>query len=127
MSFSIDSVDTASSADDNTRYTIWKNKCEVENKLKIASVKLFKRFYKNGMKANQEKCNFLSCLHITRELSLRDCSVQNSSSEKFLKLIIDSKLNFNENVTNLCNKATKKIQALARIFPNMPVTLKENF
>ena len=88
MSFSIDSVDTASYADDNTPYTIWKNKCEVENKLEIASVKLFKRFYKNGMKANQEKCNFLSCLHITRELSLPDCSVQNSSSEKFLKLIM---------------------------------------
>ena len=46
MSFSIDSVDTASYADDNTPYTIWKNKCEVENKLEIASVKLFKRFYK---------------------------------------------------------------------------------
>ena len=88
MSFSIDSVDTASYADDNTPYTIWKNKCEVENKLEIASVKLFKRFYKNGMKANQEKCNFLSCLHVTRELSLPDCSVQNSSSEKFLKLIM---------------------------------------
>ena len=88
MSFSIDSVDTTSYADDNTPYTIWKNKCEVENKLEIASVKLFKRFYKNGMKANQEKCNFLSCLHITREFSLPDCSVQNSSSEKFLKLIM---------------------------------------
>ena len=46
MSFSIDSVDTASYADDNTPYTIWKNKCEVEKKLEIASVKLFKRFYK---------------------------------------------------------------------------------
>ena len=74
------------------------------------------------MKANQDKYHFLSSLDITAELSLPDCSIENSSSEKFLKVIIDRKLNFNENVTNLCNKKSKKIQALAKTFPNLLVT-----
>ena len=35
-------------------------------------------------------------------------------------LKIDRKLNFNEHVTNLCDKTSKKIQALARISPYIP-------
>ena len=34
-------------------------------------------------------------------------------------------MNFNEYVTNLCDKASKKNQALARIFPHEPETRKE--
>ena len=33
-------------------------------------------------------------------------------------------MNFNEHVTNLCDKASKKIQALERIFPYIPQTQK---
>ena len=79
------------------------------------------------MKANQGRCHFLSSLDITTELLLPDCSDENSSSEKLLGVIIDRKLNFNEHITNWCNKASKKIQALARIFPYMPVTPKKTF
>ena len=39
-------------------------------------------------------------------------------------LTMDKKLNFNEHVTNLCDKASRKIQALARIFPYIPQTQK---
>ena len=101
MFFSIDSVDIASYADDNTPYTTT-YKWEVENKLEIVSVKLFKWFLENGMKANQGKCHFLSSLDITTKLSLPECSVMNSIFEKLLGVINDRKLNFNEHVTNLC-------------------------
>ena len=37
-------------------------------------------------------------------------------------LTMDKKLNFNEHFTNLCDKASRKIQALARIFPYIPQT-----
>lgn len=53
------------------------------------------------------------------------CSVENSSSEKFLGVIIDRKLNFNEHVRNLCNKASNKVQALARTILHMPVTQRK--
>ena len=34
-------------------------------------------------------------------------------------------MNFNEHVTNSCDKASKKTQALARIFPHIPKTQKQ--
>ena len=77
---------------------------------------MFKWFHENGMQASQDKCHFVSSVGITTILKLTDCSVENSSFEKLLGVIIDWKLNFNQDVTNLCNKASKKIQALARNF-----------
>ena len=62
MLFSVDSINIASYAADSTTYPIGKDKCEVENKLEIVSVKLFKLFHENGMKANQRKYHFLSVL-----------------------------------------------------------------
>ena len=76
------------------------------------------------MKAKQDKCHSFCSLDIATKLdslvakfSFTDCSFVNSNSEK---LLTDRKLNFKEHVTNLCNKASKKIQELARVFPNMP-------
>lgn len=57
--------------------SLQKNTCEVENKLEIASVKLFKWFDENVMKTNQDKCHFHSNLDVMTELSLPNCSVKN--------------------------------------------------
>ena len=96
--------------------TLLLKKCEVENKLRIASVKLFKWFHENDIKSNQDKCHFFSVHDITTELQVSDCSVKNSSSEKLLGIIIDRKVNFNENFTDLRNNASKKFEELPRIF-----------
>ena len=50
--------------------------------------------------------------------------LENSDSQKLLGVTIDRKLNFNEYLTNLCDKVSKKIQSLARIFPYIPQTQK---
>ena len=57
---------------------------------------------------------FVTCFH-TRKIS---------NSQKPLGETIDRKLNVNEYVTNLCDKGSKKIQALGRIFPYVPQTQK---
>ena len=49
------------------------------------------------------------------------------NSEKLLGVPIYKKLNFNEYVSNLCGKASKKINALARIFPFIPLELRKIF
>ena len=49
--FLVDSVDIASYAHNTTFYTIGKTQKEIENILKIESVKLFESFHENGMKA----------------------------------------------------------------------------
>ena len=120
----IDNIGIASYADNNIPYNLGKSRCDLETKLQKESVKLFKWFYANGLKANQDKCHFLSSLDISTKFSLPACILENSDSQKLLGVTIDRKLNLNEYDTNLCDKASKKIQALARIFPYMPQTPK---
>ena len=69
------------------------------------------------MKANQDKCHFLSSLDINTMFLLPACILENSDSQKRLGVTVDRKLNFTEHVTNLCDKTSRKIQALARISP----------
>ena len=54
-----------------------------------------------------------------------DCSIENASCESLLGVIIDRKFNFNEHTAYLCNKASKKIQAVALICPYMPLTQRK--
>ena len=85
-----------------------------------ASVKLFKWFHKNGLKANQEKCHFLSIFDINTKFSLPACILAISDSRKHFGVTIDRKLNFNKHVTNLCVKGNRKIQTPARILSYIP-------
>ena len=120
----VDNIDIASYADDNTPYSVGKIQCDLEAKLKKASVKLFKWFHENGLKANQDKCHFLLSLEINTKFLLPASILENSNSQKRLGVTIDRNLNCNKHVTNLYDKASKKIQALARIFPYIPQTQK---
>ena len=58
----IDNIGIASYADDNTPYSVGKSQCDLETKLQKASVKLFKWFHENGLKANQENIIFYQVL-----------------------------------------------------------------
>ena len=79
------------------------------------------------MEANQDKCHFLSSLDINTKFSLHACILENSNSQNLLGATIDRKLNFNEHVTNLCDKASKKIQALNKNFPIYTPNTKATF
>ena len=111
MFFMVNNIDIASYADDNTSYSVGKSQCDLETKLQKTSAKLFKWFHENGLKANLDKCHFLSSLDINTKFSLPACILHG--------VTIDRKLNFNKHVTNLCDKASKKIQALTR--RNFPI------
>ena len=58
MFFIIDTIDIASYADGSTPNSVGKNKCDLETKLQNTSVKNFKWFHENGMKANEDKSHF---------------------------------------------------------------------
>ena len=122
MFLRIDNIHIASYADDNTPYSVGKSQCDLEIKLQKTLVKLFKWFHENSMKANQDKYHFLSSLNVNKKFSLPACILENSNSQKLFGVTIDRKLIFNGHVTNLYDKAGKKIQALARIFPYIPQT-----
>ena len=120
MFFMVDNIDIASYADDNNPCSVGKGQCNLETKLQKTSVQLFKWFHGSGLEANQEKCHFLLSLDINAKYSLPACILENSNSQKPLGVATDRKLNFNKHVINLCDKASKKIQALARIFQYIP-------
>ena len=72
------------------------------------------------MKANQDKCHSLSSLDISTKFSLPAGILENLDSRKLLSVTIDRKLSFNKHGTNLCDKASRKIHVLSRIFPYLP-------
>ena len=117
----IQEIDIASYADDNTPYTTNKSHTEVISDLETASAKIFEWFHNNAMKANQDKCHLLSSLDMNTNISLDKCTLQNTKSQKLLGIRIDNKLTFNEHISKLCDKASNKINALARIFPYIPL------
>ena len=124
MFLMIDTIVIASYANDNTPHRAGKNQCDRKTKLRTASVKLFQWFHEKGMKTNQDKCYFLSNLNISTKLLLPASILEKSDSQKLLGVTIYRKLNFNDHVPNLCDKASRKIEALARIFPYIPQTQK---
>ena len=115
----VENTDFASYADDNTPYTTGENINEVISKLEKETSSLFNWFSVNQMKANPDKCHLLLNRDCKQELIIGDISIENSKYEKLLGIEIDSKLNFNMHVVNLCKKASRKMHVLARITPFM--------
>ena len=74
------------------------------------------------MKLNADKCHFLviglRCDDLVA-VKIGNAEVVNSSEEKLLGVHIDSKLSFDHHVSKLCQKASNKLYALARICPYM--------
>ena len=66
------------------------------------------------------------CTYIQENLSanIHGDTIPNSKSEKLLGVTIDSKLNFDEHVWRLCDKATQKLNVLARIASFMKIDQK---
>ena len=52
-------------------------------------------------------------------IHIGDSIIESSTCEKLLGIKIDSKLRFDDHIQDLCNKANKKLRALARANPYM--------
>ena len=57
--------------------------------------------------------------HESSEIHIGDSIVESSTCEKLLGIKIDSKLRFDDHIQDLCNKANRKLRALARATPYM--------
>ena len=113
--FFVTDLDIASYADDNTSYFAANEPHEVIKKLESVSVEFLKWFKNNGMKATTDKCHLLISLQNDREANIGEIIIKSSNSEKLLGVIIDNKLSFEKHINNLCDKASQKLNALARV------------
>ena len=113
--FTIEDTDIASYAIDNTRYVTADNIDGVIKSLGEASEILFKWFNDNLMKINADKCHLLVSTNNTVKIKIGNFDITTSKSEKVLGVKFDHKLFFDDHISELCKKASRKIHALSRV------------
>ena len=74
------------------------------------------------MKLNTDKCHLLLNIQKPNTLKIGDSHINNSLSE-LLVITFDCKLKFNKHI-DICQKASQKLNALARLAPYMGTTKK---
>ena len=105
----------ASYADDTTPYSCATDIPIVALELQASATKLFRWFKNNHLKASPGKYHILHSSKKPEVVSVDDISLAASSHEKLLGVIIDSELKFENHITEIRLKVSKKINALSRI------------
>ena len=117
--FIMNKTEFASYADDNTPYTSGQNIDNVIRTLENDSVRLFKWFSNNQMKANKDKCHPLLSNKERVTMKIGETEIKSSNCEKLLGIKIDNNLTFNEHLNHIIDKASHKTNALSRVAPYM--------
>ena len=122
MFFELRPSDFASYADDNTPYVEANNVDEVIAILENDSIQLLKWFSDNQVKASKDKYHLFITSDEKVSMKIDNIEIENTSSEKLLGIIIDSKLNFKEHLGGIIKKASRKVNVLSRITPYRNLT-----
>ena len=77
------------------------------------------------MKANSDKSHLLLSTSTSSTANINGDIIKNSESEKLLGVTIDYKLNFEEHLSKVCDKASQKLNALARISSYMNINQRK--
>ena len=80
--------------------------------MQSTSDKLFTWFKKSHMKVNPKKCLPLLSLKIPTESPFGDSSIKYSTKETLLGALIDSALRFDDHISLICAKVSRKTNAL---------------
>ena len=110
-------IDFASYVDDNTPDVSSDSIEDVIRILENNSIKLFKWFSDNMMKANKDKCHLIVISNEHVSMKLDNIEIENSNCQKLLGVKIDSKLNFKKHLDGIIKKTSRKINVLSRIVP----------
>ena len=116
----------ANYADDTTPYTGGKNTQDVITSLENSALVLCKWFENNLMKADSDKSNLLLSTSTSSTANKNGDIIKNSACEKLQGVTIDYKLNFEEHLSKLCDKASEKLNALARISSYMNINQRKH-
>ena len=110
--------------DDNTPFVVRDNIADVIKALKEIGENLVNWFSNNKMKLNTDKFYLLSNSQEPNTLKIGDLHIDNSLSEKLLRITFDCKLKFNKHIENISQKASQKLNTLAILAPYMGTTKK---
>ena len=101
-------IDYVSYADDSTPYVTVDNNEGVINSLENVSVKLFKWFTDNQVKAKKDKCHLFISGSENITINVDGNITGKSICEKLLGVNIDYKLKLNEHLDSILKKAGRK-------------------
>ena len=113
--FFIKKAKIANYADDNTASTTEENIDELLNRSKVETSILLHWFKVNEVKSNDDKCHLFVPNEGNVVINIANETIESTNSIDLLAIKIDSKLNFNEQVSILCKKGNQQLHALARI------------
>ena len=74
------------------------------------------------MKVNHDKYHLLSSSHEDVNIKIANVTIKSSTSKKLLGVTIDNKLKFDKHVENICQKASRKLNAPARLVDYMDLS-----
>ena len=69
------------------------------------------------MKANLNKCNLLLSNTDALNVEISETVIRKSNSKKLLGVTFDNKLKFEKHIITICQRANRKLNALARLTP----------
>ena len=106
----------ANFADENSPFASTKDISNAIFQLEEDSNTLLKWVKTNGLKANPDQFHIiLNGSHEDGFIIVDEYAIQNSKCQKPLGIKIDHKLYFDDNVTELCKKASRKLNAMSRV------------
>ena len=69
----------------------------------------------NQMEANHGKCHLFLSTQEDANIQISNTTINCLRSQKLLGIVFDYKLNFDKHIENICQKANRKLNALARV------------
>ena len=106
--FGIGNLDIASYADDNAQYTFSSELDVALKKLRSYTIKIFEWFHNNRLKSNAGKCNLITSPTSPVEIQIENTIISSVKRVRHLGVHIDSRLDFDYHVNQICKKASKK-------------------
>ena len=114
--YDLDEDNVVNYADDTTPFAIKETWDQVEAELNLASNSIFNWLSLNHMQGNADKSVLIA--NIVNEhfsFNIQNEIIQNQETVRILGVTCDNCLTFEKHILKLCNKASQKISAFARI------------
>ena len=103
-------------ADDNTVLVKGKTKPEILEKIENSSKSLIEWVSQNQMEANPSKFEpMISNETGTTQFTIDDCTINGEPVVKPLGVFLDNKLDFSQQISNICKKACRQLNCLKRL------------
>ena len=115
--FIIRNIDIANYTDDNTPYIAADNIDDLIKSLEEAPTALFQCFDNNLLQNNPGECHLPISSNENITVKLAEYKIEKSECEKLLGVKLDWKLNFDDNISDICKNVCGKLNASVRTAP----------